>query len=107
MGNSMEEGILLQINNPTHTSVGRVSVSSAAVSAVVFFVATNFYFPEVKFPIALSSSIVLFCIVGIFVHRWVISKRVENEAKVLEYRRLEQQREAERRIAEMKQKGTL
>lgn len=102
----MEEGLLLQIGNPSHLDPGRIAVPLGAVCGItVFFLFGAIFDTRVGFLQTLTGITVAF-IIGIPTY-WYLQKRIEaRRAREHEIIRQLREQETQRQLAEMRKKRT-
>ena len=105
-GNAMEEGLLLQIDNPSHTDSGRIAVPLGAVCGIVMFFLYGAIFDQrVGYLQTLIGMITAFGI-GIPTYRLLQQWKEANQAKEYEIIRQMREEETQRQLAKMKKKRT-
>jgi len=102
----MEEGLLLQIDNPSHTDSGRIAVPLSAVCGIaVFFLYGAIFDQRVGYLQTLIGITTAFSI-GIPTYRLLQQWKDANRAKEYEITRRLREEETQRQLAEMKKKRT-
>lgn len=102
-GNATEEGLIGQLNNPSHTDPARITVPFAAIAGLLAFMVLSYHVPDLSsWAKALISFGLFFSIYGIAAR--ILDDRILRAlAREMETRRAAQIRETERRIAQMKE----
>ncbi len=100
-GNAMEEGLILQIHNPSHTDPSRVGFLAGALSGFAFLVALSAVLPTLPLILQIYTSLAVAAAVGTFVTLRITASRANRAAgKLIEKREMLAQ-ETARKIAEM------
>ncbi len=100
-GNAMEEGLILQIHNPSHTDPSRVGFLAGALSGFAFLVALSAVLPTLPLILQIYTSLTVAAAVGTFVTLRITASRANRAAdKLIEKREMLAQ-ETARKIAEM------
>ncbi len=100
-GNAMEEGLILQIHNPSHTDPSRVGFLAGALSGFAFLVALSAVLPTLPLILQIYTSLAVAAAVGTFVTFRITAGRANRAAdKLIEKREMLAQ-ETARKIAEM------
>mgnify|MGYP006982470331 FL=1 len=100
----MEEGLLLQLHNPSHTDSGRIAVPLGAVCGIAMFFLYGAIFDQlVGYFQTLIGMLTAFCI-GIPTYRLLQQWKESNLAKKNENMRQMREEETQRQLADMKKK---
>jgi len=100
-GNAMEEGLILQIHNPSHTDPSRVGFLAGALSGFAFLVALSAVLPTLPLILQIYSGLAVAAAVGTLVTLRITASRANRAAgKLIEKREMLAQDTA-RKIAEM------
>lgn len=98
----MEEGLIQQIHNPSHTDPSRFGFLAGALSGFVTLVTLSAVFPALPRLIAAYLSLGVVAAVGTLVTVRITAKRKERRVQDMIEEREMQQAEAARKIAGMK-----
>ena len=101
-GNAMEEGLILQIHNPSHLDPSRFGFLAGALSGFAGLVVITTIFPNLPALIATYISLAIVAGVGTFVTVKIIARRTRRAEQRMINRRDMQEAETKRKIAEMK-----
>ena len=104
-GNATEEGLLLQVNNPSHVDPARFGFLSGGVVFLLTFLTLLSLMPGVTptLPFCLSLGLSLWA--ARKVSRRIAADRLSREVQRLDAQRQAREAEAERQIAAMKRGG--
>jgi len=100
-GNAMEEGLILQIHNPSHNDPSRIGFLAGALSGFAFLIGLTIVLPNLPRLLAVYLAIAVATGVGTAVTKHIHATRLRRVADDLIARRLVQQAETERQIQEM------
>jgi hypothetical protein len=100
-GNAMEEGLILQIHNPSHTDPSLVGFLAGALSGFAFLVALSVVLPTLPRILQIYAGLAVAAGVGTFVTLRITASRIERAADKLIVKREMLAQETARRIAEM------
>ncbi|MGR3342753.1 MAG: hypothetical protein ACU0DI_05955 [Paracoccaceae bacterium] len=101
-GNAMEEGLILQIHNPSHTDPSRVGFLAGALSGFAFLVALSAVLPTLPLILQIYFGLAVAAAVGTIVTLRITASRADRAADKLIERRRMLAHETARKIAEMK-----
>lgn len=103
-GNAMEEGLLLQLDNPSHTDSGRIAVPLGAICGIaVFFIYGSVFDQRVGFLQTFFGLNVAFGI-GVPTYLWLERWKENRRAKEYELIRQMREEETQRQLAAMRKK---
>ncbi len=101
-GNAMEEGLLLQIHNPSHLDPARLGFLVGAVAGFVALLGISAVLPWLPRLIAVYFALAVVAGVGTVVTMRITATRKRHEVDVLMAARARDEAETRRQIAEMK-----
>ena len=100
-GNAMEEGLILQIHNPSHTDPSRVGFLAGALSGFAFLVALTAFLPTLPRILQIYAALAVAAAVGAFVTLRITTSRLDRAADKMIVKREMLAHETARKIAEM------
>ncbi|WP_166415663.1 hypothetical protein [Cochlodiniinecator piscidefendens] len=101
-GNSLEEGVMLQLKNPSHLDVGRVAVPAGVVLGLIVYIALGVFIPPLGWLPKILAGLLVGVPVSASIYRRMTEKRMKAEqARLFEERALRIE-ETERQLARMK-----
>lgn len=101
VGNSAEEGLMQQIDNPSHTDLGRIVVPAALISGVLIYLFAGRLLPVLAIGGRLVLAFVTTAAVSVLLHRWLSARRIARHAAAMEAARAREAAEAERQMHAM------
>jgi len=103
-GNAMEEGLMTQINNPSHTDPSRVGFLAGAAPALFIVIFLPMFVPRLTGFGALVIGMTFGLLIGVVVTRVFSRKIASKEQARMAAERQRNEAEANRQIAAMKAK---
>ena len=100
-GNAMEEGLLLQIHNPSHTDPSRIGFLAGALSGFAGLVAQTVVLPALPLIFQAYLALAVAAAVGTLVTVRISAGRASRAAGKMIEKRAMMERQTERRIAAM------
>lgn len=105
-GNAMEEGLILQIHNPSHTDPSRFGFLCGALSGFATLVGLGVLFPNLPRLLSVYLSIGAAVAIGTWVTRATIRRREQKQADGMQAKRELLAAETARQIIAMKSRQT-
>lgn len=105
VGNSAEEGLMQQIDNPSHTDLGRIVVPAALISGVLIYLFAGRYLPVLAIGGRLVLGFLTTAAVSVLLHRWLLARRTARFAAEMEAGRARRADESARQILGMTDHG--
>lgn len=103
MSNSMEEGVLLQIDNPSHTDASKVAALGGGALGMAVFIGLSFFAPELGTKASAVLAVAVLAITAHVINRKVTAQFIAKEAARMSAERAAHEAETEILIAKMKQ----
>jgi len=100
-GNAMEEGLILQIHNPSHLDPSRIGFLIGALSGFVALVISTILLPNLPRLLATYMALAVAAAIGTYVTTRIAAARARRKAEDMIAARAMQQAETKRQIAEM------
>lgn len=100
-GNACEEGLMLQIHNPSHTDPSRIGFLAGALSGFIVFVALVFVVPAMPLMFHVFVGLLVTLAIGTLVTRRIANTRTLRDISDLEARRQMLRQENDRKIQAM------
>ncbi len=100
-GNAMEEGLILQIHNPSHSDPSRVGFLAGALSGFAFLVASTVVLPTLPMILQVYAGLAVAAAVGTIVTLRITTSRIDRAADKMIVKREMLAHETARKIAEM------
>ncbi len=100
-GNAMEEGLILQIHNPSHLDPSRIGFLAGALSGFVSLGGITVVLPNLPRILAVYMALAVVAAVGSLVTRRISAKRQQQKVDAMIAARAMQQAETDRQISEM------
>ncbi len=100
-GNAMEEGLLLQIHNPSHSDPTRIGFLAGALSGFAAIVAITIVLPGLPRLVTVYLAIGVAAAVGSYVTLKIKSRRKQYKVSLMIEKRQMQATETNRQIADM------
>lgn len=105
-GNALEEGLLGNLNSPTHLDPARIAVPLAAICAILIYLGLGSFLPGLHPILKLLLSFAIFFAVFLSVWRRLLRRQLLRTAAEMEAQRQAMNAETERQVAEMRKKET-
>ncbi len=103
MSNSMEEGVLLQIDNPGHTDASKVAALGGGALGMAVFIALSYLAPQLGIKASAVLAVAVLAITAYIINRKVTAQFIAKEAARMEAERAAHEAETAAGIAKMKQ----
>lgn len=107
MSNSIEEGVLLDIDNPGHTDAGKVAVLGGGALGMAVFIALSVWAPQLGTKASAILGVGVLAVTAYIINRRVTAQFIAKEAARLHAERAAHEAETEALIAQMKKERTL
>lgn len=106
MSNAIEEGVLLDIDNPGHTDTGKMAVSGGGALGVATYIALSSFLPGINPVFAFVVGVVVMSVVALWIHKRLKARHIAKEAARMASERAAHEAETEAAIAKMKEERT-
>ena len=103
MSNSMEEGVLLQIDNPSHTDASKVAALGGGALGMAVFIGLSLFAPQLGVKASAILAVSVLAITAYMINRKVTAQFIAKEAARLNAERAAHEAETKAAIAKMKQ----
>ena len=103
MSNSMEEGVLLQIDNPSHTDASKVAALGGGALGMAVFIALSRWAPQLGIKASAILGVAVLAVTAYVINRKVTAQFIARAAARMESERAAHEAETEAAIAKMKQ----